>query len=489
MEERLKYTQKNNGIWYYRRKVPLRLKDHPFWKGSAYWSHSLNLKLDAPQHQLNLAWNEVDQKFADICSNIESRNIPVLNEIELDKRAIAWLEMHNLKPGDADSELLDEKKHGARAISRKLFIEQIGDGPAFEDLHEWGKKAHYHADGMRSLKMIVDYVELPDHLRVQERAWVLLHGPKITNKPALFGDLWELYQKSKQLDMSDHDNKNKLRRWDRFYRIVGDAEVTSESIDTGLRAWLQERLSGASIKRSTVDKELKNIVAVLNHARRNIPLQVTWTKPDIPLNDESKQTPIIRKGDYPRLLELISDESARAYAPWKEFTIRLMLQSSMILKEILRLDRSRVHLDAKYPFIDLYESTTKTVERRRVVPVTQNIPRMIELYEQMEEGQTTALPPSILATESSNPNAQLNSLFSKVNPVYRTYCARHSFKHYLHLSDANHMDVLYVGGWSGQDKTMSTMLRHYGQAGLDDPELIKRLWDTANNSFQWLESK
>ena len=64
MEERLKYTQKNNGIWYYRRKVPLRLKDNPFWNGSAYWSHSLNLKLDAPQHQLNLAWNEVNQKFA-----------------------------------------------------------------------------------------------------------------------------------------------------------------------------------------------------------------------------------------------------------------------------------------------------------------------------------------------------------------------------------------------------------------------------------------
>ena len=161
----------------------------------------------------------------------------------------------------------------------------------------------------------------------------------------------------------------------------------------------------------------------------------------------------------------------------------------MILKEILRLDRSRVHLDAKYPFIDLYESTTKTFERKRVVPVTQNVPRMIELYEQMDEGQTTALPPSILATEPSNPNAQLNSLFSKVNPVYRTYCARHSFKHYLHLSDANHMDVLYVGGWSGQDKTMSAMLRHYGQAGLDDPELIKRLWDTANHAFQWLESK
>jgi hypothetical protein len=479
MEERLKYTQKNNGIWYYRRKVPLRLKDHPFWNGSAYWSHSLNLKLDVPQHQLNLAWNEADQKFADICSNIESRNIPVLNEIELDKRAINWLEMHNLKPGDADPELLDESTHGERATRRRAFIDQIvTEGPAFEDLMEWGKKAHYDRK---------EYVEVPANLKIQERAWVLLNGPKMANKPTLFGDLWERYENDKQLDMADHDNKNKRRRWERFYQVVGDTEITSGSIDTGLRAWLKERLSGASIKRSTVDKELKNIVAVLNHAKRNIPLQVTWTKPDIPLNDESKQTPIILKGDYPKLVELISDESARAYAPWKEFTIRLMLQSSMILKEILRLDRSRVHLDAKYPFIDLYESATKTAERKRIVPITQNLPRMIELYEQMDEGQTTALPPSILATETSNPNAQLNSLFAKVDPVYRTYCARHSFKHYLHLSDANHMDVLYVGGWSGQNKEMSAMLRHYGQAGIDDPEMIKRLWDTARNAFTWLK--
>ena len=481
MEERLKYTQNNNGIWYYRRKVPLRLKDHPFWNGSAYWSHSLNLRLDAPQHQLNLAWNEVDQKFIDICSNIESRNIPVLNEIELDKRAIAWLEMHNLKPGDADPELLDETKHGERATHRRAFIDQVvAEGPAFEELMEWGKKAHYDRE---------EYVEVPADLKIQERAWVLLNGPKMTHKPVLFGDLWALYENDKQLDMSDHDNKNKRRRWERFYNTAGDTEVTSESIDTGLRVWLKERLNGASIKRSTVDKELKNIVAVINHAKRNIPLQVTWTKPDIPLNDESKQTPIIRKGDYPRLLELISDESARAYAPWKEFTIRLMLQSSMILKEILRLDRSRVHLDAKYPFIDLYESTTKTAERKRIVPVTQNVPRMIELYEQMDEGQTTALPSSILATETSNPNAQLNSLFSKVDPVYRTYCARHSFKHYLHLSDANHMDVLYVGGWSGQSKEMSAMLPHYGQAGIDNPEMIKRLWDTARDAFAWLEPR
>jgi len=481
MEERLKYTQKNNGIWYYRRKVPLRLKDHPFWNGSSYWSHSLNLKLDAPQHQLNLAWNEANQKFADICSNIESRNILVLNEIELDKRAIAWLEMHNLKPGDADPELLDEAKHGERATHRRIFIDQIAaEGPAFEDLMEWGKKAHYDRE---------EYVEVPTELKVQERAWVLLNGPKIANKPVLFGDLWELYQKSKQLDMSDHNNKNKHRRWERFYQIVGDTEVTSETIDVGLRAWLKQRLDNATISRATAEKELKNIVAVLNHAKRNVPLQVTWTKPDIPLNDESKPTPIIVKSDYAKLLDLISDESARTYAPWKEFTIRLMLQSSMILKEILRLDRPRVHLDAKYPFIDLYESTTKTLERRRIVPITQNVPRMIELYEQMDEGQTTALPSSILATETSNPNAQLNTLFSKVNPVYRTYCARHSFKHYLHLSDANHMDVLYVGGWSSQNKEMSAMLRHYGKAGIDDPEMIKRLWDTARNAFHWLESK
>jgi len=51
------------------------------------------------------------------------------------------------------------------------------------------------------------------------------------------------------------------------------------------------------------------------------------------------------------------------------------------------------------------------------------------------------------------------------------------------------MDVLYVGGWSSQNKEMSAMLRHYGKAGIDDPEMIKRLWDTARNAFHWLESK
>ena len=485
MEERLKYTQKNNGIWYYRRKVPLRLKDHPFWSGSAYWSYSLNLKLDAPQHQLNLAWNEANQKFADICANIESRNIPILNEIELDKRAIAWLEMHNLRPGDADPELLDETKHGMRATSRRMFVEQVAEnGSAFDELMEWGKKAHYEALHERE-----EYVEVPEELRVQERAWRLLNSPKPKQEAVLFGDLWELYRTAKQLDMTNHDNKNKYRRWQRFFQVVGDSDVTSDSIDIGLRAWLKNRLAEATITRATAEKELKNIVAILNHAKRNIPLQVTWTKPDIPLHDEPEDTPIIVKSDYAKIINLVSNESSRAYAPWKEFTIRLMLQSSMILSEILRLDRSRVHLDAQFPFVDLYQSTTKTSERRRIIPVTQNIARMRELLDAMNDGQNSVLPTSVLMTSTSNPNAQLNNLFKKINPVYRSYCARHSFKHYLHLSDANHMDIAYVGGWSGKDEVLSAMLKHYARSGLDDPELIKRLWNTAKNAFHWLESK
>jgi len=161
----------------------------------------------------------------------------------------------------------------------------------------------------------------------------------------------------------------------------------------------------------------------------------------------------------------------------------------MILSEILRLERSRIHLNVAHPFIDLYGSVTKTKKRKRVVPITQNIPRILELLRKMDESQDTALPKSILNTETSNPNAQLNNLFKKIDPAYRTYCTRHSFKHYLHLSNANHMDVLYLGGWSGKDEKDSRMIELYAKAGLDEPEMIQRLWDTAKNAFNWMESK
>ena len=51
------------------------------------------------------------------------------------------------------------------------------------------------------------------------------------------------------------------------------------------------------------------------------------------------------------------------------------------------------------------------------------------------------------------------------------------------------MDVLYLGGWSGKDEKDSRMIELYAKAGLDEPEMLKRLWDTAKNAFNWMESK
>ena len=106
----MKYLQPNNGTWFYRRSVPTELLEHPYWEGKKFWSTSMNLSTDAPQDAVNEAWNRCNSQFNDIVETIRDRNIHVLNEIDMERRATNLLKMYNLKPGDGDPKLAKQRR-------------------------------------------------------------------------------------------------------------------------------------------------------------------------------------------------------------------------------------------------------------------------------------------------------------------------------------------------------------------------------------------
>ena len=487
-----KYLTPNNGYWVYQRRVPEDVLGHPYWNDKPLWKQPLNLTLDSPTQDVLSRWQELHDLFEDALKNVRERNPHILQEREWRKKAEVHLKMFKLEPsqGSLDSCRTDDECSQKRQM-RDWAIEATN---AFKTWQEWDQEqqrtAQYEAIG--------EYPdEMPSDVRLQKEAWVLFTEASSKKAPTLFGDLWSLYEKGKNLDMTDRNNKNKKVRWMRFYDVVGDEVFNGQSITDGLRQWrIQQRVR--LVKDQTVKKELNGIIAVINYAKSELGLLVHYVRPKIDIVTEEHERPTINRENLHAIWHSITDESLRIYQPWKEFILTILCQSSAILSEVMRLERRDIRLDAEAPHISLYDTELKTKNRKRIVPLPFRVERLRQLLVLMDKGQESALPASIVkktdhgwtwTTSESNISHQLNKYFKQggLQPFgYTTYSTRHSFKHYLQLKGVDMMDMAYLGGWSG-DNQMSRMMKHYGQHGMGAPEMVKRLELAVSKSLHFLD--
>jgi len=495
-QKKLKYLQPNNGTWFYRRSVPSELLEHPYWEGKKFWSTSMNLSTDAPQDTVNDAWNRCNNQFNDMVETIRNRNAHVLSEIDLERRAFNLLKMHGLKPGDGDPSLQDRSKHGIKADAHASFVYHVAhEIEPFRDLIEWSGAEQYKNQGNPNP---YPTTEVPTELKVAERAWVMFNNPAPTTKPVQFGDLWPLYERQKRLNMKDRNNINKRVRWERFYKIVGDDVLSTQAINEGLRSWKELRILEGKVQDQTINKELRQIVAILNHAKRELALDLHWVTPRIEIRTQERERPVISQEHFRQIFDDITDDKQRRYAPWKEFVLTIICQSSAIMSELMRLERKDIHLDAKTPYINLYDTETKTDDRKRIVPIIFRIERLRTLLKEMDGGQESALPTSVTTktdngyewtTSESNINHALNRYFKTPSLKefgYSTYCTRHSFTLYLKLARTDSNDLLYLGGWSG-NSAQSKMLKHYGRQGIGDPQMVAQLAQSVRKALFFLD--
>jgi integrase len=491
----IKYLTQNNGYWQYERRVPKPLAGHPYWQGKAKWKHPLNLKEGADPTEVMEAWTAAHEVFESAVSNIRDRNVHIIDKRERRSRAIAHLKMFGLGPHEGSLKGINDENERNHQLEHIDYIRDHSG--AFDDYVDWEQTHQMMARENGSGLMPLDD-ELPEHIRLQKEAWVAYTDDRELTKPVLFGDLWDIYASGKALDMSNRTHQKTKQRWDSFFAIVGDEVLTNQSINQGLRQW-REAQRGRSVKDQTLRRELGVIRAVLNYARQALALDLHWVMPRLEIKTEQKEKPVIPKTKYSELLALVSDETNRKYQPWKEFALTVLCQSSVILSELMRLERSDLHLDAKTPYISLYDTQLKTKDRQRIVPLPFKTERLKALLDRMDQGQATVFPDSLVhktssgyqwKTSESNISHQLNAFFKAIDNEslgLTTYCTRHSFKLYLQLSGANHMDILYLAGWAGNDG-QSQMLKHYGRQGIGSPEMVKRLEIAVHNAMHFLDA-
>ena len=502
---KLRYLSKNNGYWVYERRVPKKLIGHPIWNGKSKYTKPLNLKVGSPEQDVIDAWTEQDNLFADTVQHISDRNIHILSKRDLIEKAKKHLRVHGLEVGGVSTAGMtpDEAKHADAYKDYVLDVEN-----AFTESWEWEqnevrrrKKSPYPDE----LPKIGD--DVPPQVQIEREAWRLWNADTNVKAPLVFGDCWEIYASGKQLDMGLAANKKAKSRWDGFFALVGDEVLSSDSINTGLRDWVKaqggrvNKNTGEPLKAQTITREFAIIQAVLNYVARERDPSLTWRKPDLQLGRfEPAYERLIMPKDYLRALyRSVTDKSLRRHEPWKEFMLTVMCQSGMIPSEFARLERSNIHLDKEVPYLQLFEQTTKQKPRKRIVPIPFRTERLRQLLDEMDEGQASLFPPSIVvergrsydwATSDSNVNKQVNRWFAEYDDEerhYTSYCLRHSFKHYLHAHDANGMDVLYLGGWYGDDDKKARIMKDYARSGLETPEILIRLERAVKRAVGFLE--
>ena len=166
----------------------------------------------------------------------------------------------------------------------------------------------------------------------------------------------------------------------------------------------------------------------------------------------------------------------------------------------MRLERKDIHLDGETAYISLYDTELKTKDRKRIVPLPFRTNQLQKLLELMNEGQESALPPSVVkmtgkkaewVTSESNINRQLNAYIKMCDSeaqAYTTYSTRHSFKLYLQIAGVNHLDIVLLAGWTGNN-IPSEMLKHFGRQGIESPEMIKRLEGAVRSAMHFLNER
>ena len=480
----------NNGTLSFQKRIPKNCINHSYWNGKKFYSQQIGLHENAPYDDIQNARMDALTEFNQICDALASTDADQLSEVELNRHAKVLLEGNGFQPGQARPELRNEQIAGTdRAVAnQKWFDLEFIEHPMWTDWMDWQHHCKMLEAEARHRKDEEYYrPETPPELKVLDAAWGLATRSPSNDAMFLWKEFWPLYMKDKNIDLTDNYGRQKQRQWNDFLQFVEGQELTSSTMNRGLRDWLDGRRNG-NVTDQTIDKEFRHIKAVLNFAINQVPLDDLVLKPPkFQIKTKQKMRQVFSDDDLIALFHFCSDKTNTTYAAWKAFLLTIMCQSSAHQKELEQLKRSDVHLDDEYPFVNIRpDADVKSKDRVRIVPVPYRTELLKELINEMNHGQETVLPLRVLNTGITNRNTQLRTIVAKFGD-YQPYCTRHTFKHHLSLTNGVPMQIQYLQGWSGVQGSVRQRFEQYGQAAYSNrakhPEVFKELFEIAKRAM------
>jgi hypothetical protein len=433
-------------------------------------------RADQTEPQIGRAYADAIEAYAAECERAKNSNSDSFSNAKVEALARKMLKARGYSEGATSNFSVSSER---QAYLKAVRDEDTPTNPA--------SKAEYIVNDFSSVSLdqILHKDQLGEQLTIAERIareqWIMLQEEpekrqrKKRQQVAKLSDLWEaygLYRGDSALTSAPI-----TKRWKLFVSLVGDLPTNatvqghlelSGKLNRGLEEYKNLRLT--QVKGSTVRRELNDIKACLMHfsgiygwmwvfSRTKIGTKQAGTVAvKIPLSVEHQKA-------------LVSYCCSPEHRSEPTSTMALLYLTSVMFSEVQRLDletaqRSLSHATAPYIII---QGITKTVSRKRVVPITvghavvaAGIAGTLEWFRTTGRGKRLWDMKKMLVAATGCED-------------YSSHCLRHTFALNCTInSNVRTMDKINIGGWSaGSGGGGDTKINlDYGSASIEEAKLI-----------------
>lgn len=463
---RLRYlAELNNGQLYFQKRWPTKLLPLMKAKGKGVlYKKPLHLKTENTTSDIAKALEAANDHFTAYTQLLLQSNIEQLSNVEREKRALTYLQQINLTKGDLHSTHLHDNVD--------LFTDSH-----FEEMIEFDRIEN-ESPGTKK----------PELVQVQETAWKLLkEPPEKQSKLYTFTDAWAAYEEENKYEGSEKRRARAWKKtqssWDNFLSVVGEQVFEQQTIQTSLSTFYhhlkkKKKANGEPLKPSSIARQMTPAKAAFREFVNSHSLPIAVIAPTVKDANISEPRYTLNRDEQVALLKLCSDTSHELYAPWKEMFVVIAIQCASHASELQRMRATSLFLDYDIP-VAIFDTKLKTASRQRIVPLVVKLERIHELQKTIEDGSNALLGGHISQLDESSISSQISALCRLINPKASAYSLRHSFAYNADIAETSDKNLSLLGGWSTDEKKISTEMMRYGASGVGNDERLVALQKAA----------
>lgn len=445
---------------------------------SVIYKKALAVTPDASIPDVAAAIEKEKAAFNEYLEIINAGCVKELEELELRRKALVWLEHHGLTPGQFYRPPGEPMEPAAADHFSGTFTE----------LFEY----EYFREPERAALMAPH--QPPDRsllVAVQEMAFKLIteEPPNRRQTTLTFSAAWTLYTSEKDTGSRE---KRKIRalkkdqaRWDEFIKVAGNRVVTQENVTEGLRRYHQHLRDAKSLTTESRRRYMTPVKSALNRLVDEYGLPIIVKAPRLRRTDPNageNQRYTFSLAEQIQVLQLFSNPETDFYAPWKELYVTLMMQTGAIASELQRMPLDNLNFDG-VPNI-YFDGELKGGDRRRVVPLVVRPDRIRELAIETQDGSGLLLGADVSSWDESRISREFSDPVKQVNAEAVPYSLRHSFRYAMDMADIPIEVQAKFGGW--HNNNINRNHARYGRSGDEHQERLKHLATICTKAFRHL---
>ena len=464
-------TLKNGKDLIFQKRIPsnILLKSNT---NKKIFMRSMGISNGANDIEISKALTKSHELYKLHCLFLSNSSAEAISETELDIMATEYLR----KLGKSAGSLVNSKNKGDDV--NKLIQEDI------YSIHQL-KKAE--AEGVHAgitLKEEVEYrvaKKLTEVMGYKPKTYQSLLNEYLKYKGWITD---KRTKRSNKLTELQRNNNKTVKRINRFMAHLGDGIIAKDSasvIKLAIRNYCNDRTDKGKVTTATVHRELADIKGYLNFANNEYDYNWPTKTPALPPHTPKQKLPINQSEQLVLRDSIISSKELTSKRRMMSAICLLQLQGGMMPSEIKRLDLNQCKLDKDEGLTYvIITGDSKTKARKRIVPIVLG-------QELIREELANAIK-WLNNTSTSSHSFAIKSFLQNItsNKNYTGHCLRHTFRVNCYTNNVSADFACSIGGWSGREMGLSEHLLNYGNAGIEDSDMVNSLYKASEQIHRHL---